>query len=101
MAVNVQEQEAVIVRNGRVKVRIWTMTKNVNGINRADMIFAMAKEYALNLKRENHQRKQRRKARLKNNGLGFLQRKTYQKNKKIAQVRILRAHNPSGVAKHI
>ena len=27
------------------------------------MIFAMAKEYALNLKRENHQRKQRRKAR--------------------------------------
>jgi hypothetical protein len=28
------------------------------------MIFAMAKEYALNLKRENHQRKQRRKARL-------------------------------------
>lgn len=39
--------------------------KNVNGINRADMIFAMAKEYALNLKRENHQRKQRRKARLR------------------------------------
>ena len=65
------------------------------------MIFAMAKEYALNLKRENHQRKQRRKVRLKNNGLGFLQRKTYQKNKKIAQVRILRAHNPSRVAKHI
>jgi len=38
--------------------------ENVNGINRADMIFAMAKEYALNLKRENHQRKQRRKARV-------------------------------------
>ena len=36
--------------------------KNVNGINRADMIFVMAKEYALNLKRGNHQRKQRRKA---------------------------------------
>ena len=29
------------------------------------MIFAMAKEYALNLKRENHQRKQRRKSRLR------------------------------------
>jgi hypothetical protein len=29
------------------------------------MIFAMVKEYALNLKRENHQRKQRRKARLR------------------------------------
>ena len=27
--------------------------KNVNGINRADMIFAMAKEYALNLKGRN------------------------------------------------
>jgi hypothetical protein len=27
------------------------------------MIFAMVKEFALNLKRENHQRKQRRKAR--------------------------------------
>jgi len=26
MAVNAQEQEAVIVRNGRVKVRIWQST---------------------------------------------------------------------------
>jgi len=32
------------------------------------MIFAMAKEYALNLKRENHQRKQRRKARVRKDG---------------------------------
>ena len=34
--------------------------KNVNGINRADMIFAMAKEYALNLKRGNYTRAKRK-----------------------------------------
>ena len=33
------------------------------------MIFATAKEYALNLKRENHQRKRRRKARSNTMGL--------------------------------
>lgn len=40
------------------------MTKNADIEKLVDMIFAMVKEFAQNLKRENHQRKQRKKARL-------------------------------------
>ena len=38
MAVNAQGQEAVIVRNGRVKVRIWTI--NAKHANTTQMILS-------------------------------------------------------------
>jgi uncharacterized spore protein YtfJ len=60
MAVNAQGQEAVIVRNGRVKVRIWTMTKNADIEKLVDMIFAMVKEFAQISKRENFTREKRK-----------------------------------------
>ena len=48
----------VIVRqnHGRVKVRIWTMTKNADIEKLVDMIFAMVKEFAQISKRANYTR---------------------------------------------
>jgi len=60
MAVNAQGQEAVIVRSGRVKVRIWTMTKNADIEKLVDMIFAMVKEFAQISKRANFTREKRK-----------------------------------------
>lgn len=45
---------------GRVKVRIWTMTKNADIEKLVDMIFAMVKEFAQISKRANYTREKRK-----------------------------------------